>query len=421
VTNGQLYYYAVTAYDYGSDVLDFYPSENAIAVSRTARGGLVLPPNVVAVRANPKVPGHVPAEAGEATQISGDGTGNVSVLVTNSDLVPDDHVFEVVFSAPSSDSIRASTYALVDSTSGETFFDTGDDFDGLGVGPVGSGLLPIVETQRVTTVDTTGTGFRSGSPTNVGLQIEYLNVLDRNLRRTGYPSDLSIVFDDVIVDTSVAIPPTPANPAKFRVFAHGPEGDRQLDFRFFDSDGDGTLNRLSEFVHVVTPVPGHPAPLTWSVKLDTTGLGDESIVPPAKGDVFDLALTTPLGDGDVFVFETRGAYIDQDAARAGFSSGPYVVPNPYVGSASFEPERFAVSGRGERRIEFRNLPASCTVRIYTIKGEIVQTLRHDGSNDGYVAWNLRTKDNLDVAPGLYIVHVDAGPLGESIGKFAVIK
>jgi hypothetical protein len=41
--------------------------------------------------------------------------------------------------------------------------------------------------------------------------------------------------------------------------------------------------------------------------------------------------------------------------------------------------------------------------------------------DGYVAWDLRTKDNLDVAPGLYIYQVDGGSAGTSIGKFAIIK
>jgi len=97
------------------------------------------------------------------------------------------------------------------------------------------------------------------------------------------------------------------------------------------------------------------------------------------------------------------------------------VPNPYVGSASFEPERYAVSGRGERRIEFRALPQNCTIRIYTVRGELVQTLQHDGGAGGYVAWDLRTKDNLDVAPGLYLFHVDADKLGHKIGKFAIIK
>ena len=98
-----------------------------------------------------------------------------------------------------------------------------------------------------------------------------------------------------------------------------------------------------------------------------------------------------------------------------------MVPNPYVASASFEPERFAVSGRGERRIEFRAIPASATIRIYNVRGDLVQTLRHDGSAGGYVAWNLRTRDNLDLAPGLYIFHVAAGGVDEFTGKFAVVK
>ena len=43
------------------------------------------------------------------------------------------------------------------------------------------------------------------------------------------------------------------------------------------------------------------------------------------------------------------------------------------------------------------------------------------STNGFVPWDLRTKDNLDVAPGLYIFHVEAAGLDPSIGKFAIIK
>jgi hypothetical protein len=38
-----------------------------------------------------------------------------------------------------------------------------------------------------------------------------------------------------------------------------------------------------------------------------------------------------------------------------------------------------------------------------------------------VAWNLRTRDNLDLAPGLYIFHVEAPGVDEFTGKFAVVK
>jgi hypothetical protein len=41
--------------------------------------------------------------------------------------------------------------------------------------------------------------------------------------------------------------------------------------------------------------------------------------------------------------------------------------------------------------------------------------------NGYLAWNLRTKDNLDLAPGLYIFHVDAPGQNAFTGKFAVVK
>ena len=72
-------------------------------------------------------------------------------------------------------------------------------------------------------------------------------------------------------------------------------------------------------------------------------------------------------------------------------------------------------------MEFRGLPSKATVRIFTVVGELVQTLNHDGSTDGYVTWNLRTKDNLDVAPGLYVYRVEAEGYSSQMGKFAIIK
>jgi hypothetical protein len=72
-------------------------------------------------------------------------------------------------------------------------------------------------------------------------------------------------------------------------------------------------------------------------------------------------------------------------------------------------------------MEFRALPAGAVIRIYTVAGHLVQTLRHDGSTDGFVPWDLRTKDNLDVAPGLFVYHVEAEGVDPFIGKFAIIK
>ena len=420
VTNGQQYYYAVTAYDYGSDNFGFYPSENAITASRTLRGGLVLPTNVVAVRPNPKAAGYVPASADEAVQVANRGSGQVLLDVVNSEIVRDGHLFKISFATPSVDSLRATSYSLTDSTTGELLFKTGEDFAGEGIGPVGAGLLPIISTPHAVSVDTSGTGFEFGSQTDARIDVAYQYSLSPNLIRPGYPDDLTIYFYDTVVDTSIATAGGfPAMPAKFEVIAHTADGDQRLDFRFRDTDTDGTLSTANDIIDVLTyrdDQPGIPWS-TWRLRLAAPVVVPTA--PPREGDAFSVALTRPFAADDVFVFNVHGERLDPSAAADEFE--PYVVPNPYVGSASFEPDRYAVSGRGERRIEFRGLPSRCTIKIFNVNGELVQTLRHDGSNAGFVSWDLRTKDNLDVAPGLYIFHVDGGQAGKRIGKFAVIK
>ncbi|MCI0514450.1 hypothetical protein L0128_14630, partial [candidate division KSB1 bacterium] len=424
VTNGQLYYYAVTSYDHGSDSLGFYPSENSISVSRTPRGGTILPTNVVAMRPEPKVLGFVPAKASNTTHIEGVGVGTVNVEVVNSELVPDNHLFLLKFKIPSQDSVRAAFYDLIDSTAQKVIFRNGYDLDGLGIGQVGLGLLPVVTTPRTISVDSSRTSFAAGSATNMHLKCSYQYQQSINRRRPGFPYNLKVTFSDVPLDTSLVAIGLPARPSKFRVEALTESGPLRLKFQLRDVDRNGTLNRADEFMNVVTYVPekGTQPQITWRIEVDTTGQAQRgTIIPPTKGDVFEMYLNYPLGPGDVFQFTTTAQFLDQNQAKTEFENDPYVVPNPYVGSASFEAERFAISGRGERRIEFRGLPDRCTVRIYTVRGELVQTLEHDGSILGFVAWDLRTKDMLDVAPGLYIFHVDAGELGKKIGKFAIIK
>jgi hypothetical protein len=421
VTNGKLYYYAVTAYDHGSSSprFDFYPSENPITVSRTPRGGLILPTNAVATRPNPRVAGYRPATTGNVEQIAGRGVGSVNVTVVGSEAVEDGHVYSLTFAAPSPDSVRATSYALTDSTTGTILFENGRDLIGAGTGPAAAGLLPVIATQDMVAPDTVATGFTAASDTDAQLKVAYRPVFSINRRRPGYPDDVIVRFSDTVVDTSLAANPFMATPAKFRVFTRRDGVETQRDFLFRDTDLDGTLSHPNDLVDMVTNVPELPSvPIsTWRLSLAATTPTPTD--PPAGGDEFELILTRPFGEEDVLVFTAQGDSVDEAGARADFS--PYVVPNPYIASASFEPERFAVSGRGERRLEFRGLPASCTVRIYTVRGELVQTLVHDGSNAGIVAWNLRTKDNLDVAPGLYIYHVDAAEAGTAKGKFAIIK
>ncbi len=98
-----------------------------------------------------------------------------------------------------------------------------------------------------------------------------------------------------------------------------------------------------------------------------------------------------------------------------------VVPNPYVGGSGFE-QRSQISGRGERRLQFINLPQEATITIFNLRGELVDEIEHiSTSNNGSVFWDLQTRGGQDIAYGVYIYHVEAPGIGEHVGKFAVVK
>jgi hypothetical protein len=142
--------------------------------------------------------------------------------------------------------------------------------------------------------------------------------------------------------------------------------------------------------------------------------------PPQPGDIFEVVTKKPFRTGEYFGFTAKSPGFDQSKAQSDLKSVA-VVPNPYVGAASWEPATTSV-GRGERRIYFIHLPRKCTIRIYTISGRLVQTLEHDGTiDDGQEAWNLVSRDGMDVAYGIYVYHVEAPGVGSTIEKFAILK
>ncbi len=423
VNNGQEYFYAVCAYDRGSDSLGFYPSENSIPVSRTPRGGVVLPPNVVQVRPEPRVPGFVDAGASPVRQVQGDGTADIQIEIVDSKQVPDTRTYHLRFATDRVNGIHATRYELVDSVLQKAVFSFGTDFSGERRGPVGNGLLPVIRTPEFPQVDTLKSGFRPGAVTNAKLRITNVDKDSTDVRREGYPSDFRITFGTVALDTTVLSIYGDAMPVKFKVEAVSSQEPRKMKVYFLDADADSTLSVAGDLLIVVTSIAGSSSPtVTWLVQIDTTGPGGAAgVIPPRAGDIYDAKLRIPLGPADIFSFTVTGQRVDAGTAVADYASKPYVVPNPYVGAASFEPERYAVTGRGERRLEFRGIPVGATIRIYTVAGYLVQTLYHDGSTNSMIPWNLRTKDNLDVAPGLYLFHVEAAGFDEFIGKFAIVR
>jgi len=103
-----------------------------------------------------------------------------------------------------------------------------------------------------------------------------------------------------------------------------------------------------------------------------------------------------------------------------------VVPNPYYGYSAYEISQFT------NTVKITNLPDKCTVTIYTLDGKFIKQFRRDetpsntmGSNPGTrtkqtapaLEWDLRNNRNIPIASGVYLIHVDAGPLGERVLKW----
>jgi len=98
-----------------------------------------------------------------------------------------------------------------------------------------------------------------------------------------------------------------------------------------------------------------------------------------------------------------------------------VIPNP------FDREATALNYPGEpNQILFVNLPPICTIRIYTVSGNLIKTINHtSGSADE--SWDTITAFNQFIASGIYIFRVDDAKtwegktLDSTFGKFIVIR
>lgn len=228
------------------------------------------------------------------------------------------------------------------------------------------------------------------------------------------PRDLEVQFFDRIVDTSVVVNP---QPIKFRII-NVYDDSLQMSVVFFDIDGDGEVTKDDRAVALDENNEG-----TWEFLFVDLYDSTSTDTIPRNGEILKLFVSKPFETGDkYFIFGTPAGVL-VDSAKMQLDKIA-VIPNPYVAASSYElpPSDVFSIGRGERRINFINLPQECTIRIYTIAGEHIRTIEHNTTIfSGTEGWNLLTKDGMDVAFGIYIYHISAPGIGEKIGRIAIIK
>lgn len=107
-----------------------------------------------------------------------------------------------------------------------------------------------------------------------------------------------------------------------------------------------------------------------------------------------------------------------------------VVPNPYVALSQYTDAVLAGQAGASRPLIFQGVPPQGVIRIYTVSGQLVQQLSWtpaDLSGDnGDLQYNLRTREGLELAGGLYLFMVtgkdlSGKDLGQHMGKFVVIR
>ncbi|MCK4349375.1 MAG: hypothetical protein KAX13_00870, partial [Candidatus Krumholzibacteria bacterium] len=204
---------------------------------------------------------------------------------------------------------------------------------------------------------------------------------------------------------------------------------------YYDSGSSGPITDLNE-MHPDAAYwdynPSDPASRSDWVYRWVFAEYDGAELDPSKalweiGDVWRLQPYRVLKGyaGDSFTFSTIApaiidTLIDYDDIK--------VVPNPYYIHAAWDQHE------NRRKIMFTNVPAECTVDIYTISGEFVASLDHTGSaldewgSRGYnsdrigtVVWNIWTYEFTEAVFGLYIYVVKVGKQVKKVGKFAIIR
>ena len=118
-------------------------------------------------------------------------------------------------------------------------------------------------------------------------------------------------------------------------------------------------------------------------------------------------------DGDYWVVDMSMLGKENEVVEADMNK-INVVPNPYIVYSSYN--------RTPNSLRFTYLPTQCSIKIFTVSGELVKTLFHNNPYDGDHFWDLKSESGKIISPGLYIYVVKEKDSGlEKVGKFAVVR
>ena len=134
--------------------------------------------------------------------------------------------------------------------------------------------------------------------------------------------------------------------------------NQKYKFNFNEPTNEDSILNAGDEITILLNVDGFLYNSCWNITLADTS----EYILPAIGDIIEIKISKPFNSDDIYEFTTTRSYLKTQIA--GFQlDNIYVVPDPYVVTASWEKPLYYSSGRGERRIDFVNLPQFCTINI----------------------------------------------------------
>jgi len=436
VTNGTTYYYAVTSYNYGDVGIGIDPAECVKYVAVQSSGDVEKGKNVAVVRPEEPAAGFVAANFKDSkiTALSGStSTGVVDYKILDGTRIKNNHTYRITFK----DTVTGVAKGLAKSTKSFTLAD-----------------ITVIDTPKILIKDNQFTGDNGGLPVTDGFQLSFssnpeklsYDSVSSGWSKSGIPAfemnpfavvnmpvalvagNFKIIFNDVGVSTSKRFKRgstlLPAIPVNFKIY--NTTTNKEVDFAFYELDttfgpGKFTINLARQKSDEIIFLNDGDSIASWQVDFIHPSQSPLGSSMPGTGDSLILILNKPFLSNDTLLFTTLGPSVDNALAKADMGKIK-VVPNPYIVTNSWEPHNPYSSGRGERQLHFIHLPAKCTIKIFNVRGQLVNSIEHDSPlNDGTEIWNMLSKDNLEISYGIYIYHVQAAGVGEKIGKFVVLK
>jgi len=441
VKNGYTYYYALTAYDHGDPKPEkqIPPTECGIQISVDASGAIDRSRNVQIVRPEAPAAGFVPADLDTIAAVSQlKPSGEFTYHVIDPAQMKENHRYRITFedsvksgSLTEGDTLSTKCWTLADVTMEEegqidTLIDRSRRLSIYDEQPIVDGFQLFVNNARFIEIDRSKSTWSRDSLYTIGFKVFKYGFITGTM----LPSDYMIIFDEVGADTStylkvrtVQLQPKPVN---FKVY--NLSNEKFIDFAFWEVHGsDGVFSsdyNNQDLIILMENNENDSLIVTWEFKT----VYDERLKAPAAGDTATIILKKPFLSSMMLEFTSKKESIDDDLVAAHMEDIK-VVPNPYIVTNSWEPLNPYSSGHGPRHLHFIHLPPQCTIKIFNVRGQLVDVIEHNsitsGDNmniwNGTEIWDMLTKDELDIAYGVYVYHVDAGKHGQKIGKFCVIK